>query len=46
MKLRLTNMNMYCSYMYMFAGTAIAGLDCVDVHTMHVDPWNTRVQTG
>ena len=37
MELRLTNMSMYCLYMYTFAGTAIAGLVCVDVHTMHVE---------
>ena len=24
-------------YMYTFAGTTIAGLDCVDVHTVHVE---------
>ena len=30
--------------MYTFAGTAIAGLYYVDVHTMRM--WNTRVQTG
>ena len=24
-------------YMYTFAGSTIAGLDCVDVHTMHVE---------
>ena len=25
------------SYMYTFAGTAIAGQDCVDVHTLHME---------
>ena len=31
--------------MYTFAGTAIAGLDCVDVHNMHVEYTHVDIHT-